>query len=103
MFFNQPLHELSSNPQLLHDVTENKITFTVRNDGKVLPSQLVHERVLETIEGVTGDTPRFASYSMAAATEDAEAKAACDAFQQAVAALAAELDKLMTAARAIRT
>ena len=90
MFFNQPLHELSSNPQLLYDLTENKVAFTVRNDGKVLPSQLVHERTLETIEGVTGDTPRFATFSMAALTERPEAKAACDAFQQAVAAMATE-------------
>lgn len=87
MVFNQPLHELSSNPQLLYDLVENKMAFSTRRDTLV-PAQLVHERVLGTVEAVTGDTPRFESFSMASLTDNASAAAIFDEFQRQVAAMA---------------
>ena len=36
----------------------------------IMPAQLIHQRVLETIEGVNGDTPRFMTFSFAPFASD---------------------------------
>lgn len=64
MYFNNILHELFANPQLLNDLIEDKLFFVTRNDkpdGK--PSSVIQNKAIETMIGTTGGTIKFSDKS----------------------------------------
>jgi len=71
MYFNQVVHELFSNPQLINDFFENKLFLCINKETEDgIPSAMIHNRSIESLIGTNGGTLRFVSYDFSVLVKD---------------------------------